>query len=802
MKKIFFLIIHLILLENSNSQDNFNRDINFNGFFNFQYELKSNKIFLEIDKLDHDFLYVNSLKTGLGSNDIGLDRGKLGKHRVVRFKRYGNKILLIEPNLKYRANSDNIFERKSVEEAFAFSVIFGFEILESNSNKFKIDITPFLLLDSNGVSDQLKNLNQGNYDIDLSKSSIDLSNTKAFPKNVEFETLLTFKGIAAGSLIRSVSPDSKLVSIIQHHSFIELPDNNYIPRKFDPRIGAIMTSYMDYATSIEEPILKRNIIRHRLNKKNIESTYSEPIEPIIYYLDPGTPEPVKSALIEGALWWNEAFEKIGYKNAFQVKVLPENADPMDCRYNMIQWVHRSTRGWSYGASVVDPRTGEIIKGHVSLGSLRIRQDYLIAQSLISKPYENDMNNKLMLEFALARIRQLSAHEIGHTLGFAHNFASSSNDRSSVMDYPHPYLNIKNNKIDFSKAYSKGIGEWDKVSVAYSYSEFENVNENRSLDSIIESAYKRGLRFITDFDARSVSGAHVNAHLWDNGQDIIKELNNIFSIRNLAISNFSKFNIKKGEPFSQLEDVFVPLYFMHRYQTEAAIKLIAGMNYNYSTRDDNQLIVEDLNYKVQKNALKSIMQSLNAKHLAIPRNILQLFPPRAYGFPRTRESFQSKTGVSFDPLSAAETASEMSTSLLFNVERLNRLHIQHKLDNTKMSVSEFLDNLLSFSFGLNHKDEYLNEVQHVINLNILTYLLKTSIEKKLFIQNRNLLVNYINKINNNLYENKKEIHENYVFLINDFSENQTYYIEKTSLNIPDGSPIGTESCSLNTINNGN
>jgi len=802
MKKLFFLIINLTFIGNLYSQDDFNRDIDYKGFFNFQYELKSNKIFLELDELDQDFLYINSLKTGLGSNDIGLDRGKLGKQRIVRFKRYGNKILLIQPNLKYRANSENIAERKSVEEAFAFSVIFGFDILESSSNKFKIDLTPFLLQDSNGVIDRLKNSNQGNYTIDLSKSSIDLSNTKAFPKNVEFETLLTFKGNGNGSLIRSVSPDSKLVSIIQHHSFIELPDDNYSPRKFDPRSGAIMTSYMDYATDIDEPILKRNIIRHRLNKKNIESSYSEPAEPIIYYLDPGTPEPVKSALIDGALWWNEAFEEIGYKNAFQVKVLPEDADPMDCRYNMIQWVHRSTRGWSYGASVVDPRTGEIIKGHVSLGSLRIRQDFLIAQALMNKPYENSINNKPMLELALARIRQLSAHEIGHTLGFAHNFASSSNDRSSVMDYPHPLLDIKNNKIDFSKAYSVGIGDWDKVSVAYSYSEFINKNEERLLDSIMESAYNKGLRFITDYDARSQSGAHINAHLWDNGQDIVEELDNIFSIRNLAISNFSKFNIRKGEPYSKLEDVFVPLYFMHRYQTEAAVKLIAGMNYNYSTRGDNQLIVEHVNKKVQKDALKSIMNSLSAKHLAIPKNILELFPPRAYGYPRTRESFQSKTGVSFDPLSAAETASEMSTALLLNVERLNRLHTQHILDKTKMSVSEFLENLLSFSFGLDHKDEYLNEVQHVINLNILTYLLKISTEKKLFVQNKNLLVKYIDKVNNNSYKNKKQIHEDYIFLIKDFVKNPSYYDRKTSVKIPDGSPIGSESCSLNKINNGN
>ena len=794
MKSIHLIIFYCFSMFFLRSQENINKDIEFNGFFDFKYEEKSNKIFLEVDKLNYDFLYIHSLTTGLGSNDIGLDRGQLGDQKIVRFKKYGNKLLLIQPNQKYRAYTDNILEKKSVKEAFAFSVIYGFEIIDSDSGSYKIDLTPFLMQDAHGVSDRLNNLKQGNYKIDLSKSSIELTNTKAFPKNVEFEALLTYKGRPNSYLIPSVSPDSKLISLIQHHSFIELPDDNYSTREFDPRSGAIMTSYMDYATEIEKPIIKRKIIRHRLKKKNVNSEYSDPEEPIIYYLDPGTPEPVKSALIEGALWWNDAFEEIGFKNAFQVKVLPEGADPMDCRYNMIQWVHRSTRGWSYGASVVDPRTGEIIKGHVSLGSLRIRQDFLIAQSLMNRPYEFDNDNdQPMLELALARIRQLSAHEVGHTLGFAHNFASSSNNRASVMDYPHPLLAINKDGIDFSNSYSVGIGDWDKVSVAYSYSEINDQNEKPFLDKILENAYKKGLRFITDSDARSSSGSHVNAHLWDNGKNVTQNLNEIFKIREKAISNFSEYNIKKGEPFSKLEDLFVPLYFMHRYQTEAVIKLIGGMDYNYSTRGDGQLIVKDLEYKIQNDALQSVLKSLDAKHLTIPKNILNLFPPRAYGYPSNRESFKGRTGVSFDPFSAAQTASEFSINLLLNTERLNRIKVQSSVNSSRFNLNKLFDDILSSTFGKNHKDEYLNEIQHIINTNILTYLLKITIDKNAFVQVQNTANKYINLISNNYFKSSKVHYEDYQFIIKDFKINPESYKGKISKKIPDGSPIGSESC---------
>jgi len=807
MKNLMQLIT-LLLFFSGFSQSILDKDlVKYEGFFDFYYDIKTDKIYLEVENLNSDFLYISSLATGIGSNDIGLDRGQLGSERLVSFQKSGNKLLLIQPNLSFRAITKNKAEENSIKQAFAKSVIFGFKILETNDDKYLVDFTSFLMQDKHGVADRLKLAKQGVYSIDKTKSAIELNHTKSFPKNSEFEALLTFSGKPTGKLITSgVSPDPSLISVVQHHSFIELPDNEYKPREFDPRSGALAISFMDYATPVEDEITKKYITRHRLEKIDPNLEYSEAKEPIIYYLDPGTPEPVRSALIEGATWWNEAYEAIGFKNAFQVKILPDDADPMDCRYNVIQWVHRSTRGWSYGASVVDPRTGEIIKGHVSLGSLRIRQDFLIAQALLSKPFVDDNNNDPMLKMAIARIRQLSAHEVGHTIGFAHNFAASTNNRSSVMDYPHPLIKITNDEIDLSEAYAEGIGDWDKVSVAYSYSEFDSENEKVELKNILDNAYANGLRFITDSDARANNGAHANAHLWDNENDIVKGLNDILLVRNKAINDFSKFNIKSFETYSKLEDVFVPLYFLHRYQTEAVVKLIAGLDYNYATRDDNQTVVNDLSFSRQSKALASIIKTLEVNNLAIPKSKLELFPPRAYNYPRTRESFKSMTGVSFDPFSAVSTASEMSLSLLLNPERMNRLIVQSSLSKTplqNMNLNYLLTTLTNntfktkYNFNSKNYDKYMFENQQVINNNYLKFLLNLASNKKSFFQVksiankeiRNIATFLSSKKNKNIYSSE------YLNTIRKFNTKPELFELISSPKIPDGSPIGSTHCNL-------
>ncbi|PPK93999.1 uncharacterized protein DUF5117 [Nonlabens xylanidelens] len=767
----------------------------FTGYYNFTYQEDKGSITLVVKDLDKEFLYVHSLTSGLGSNDIGLDRGQLGGGVVVKWVKSGNKLLLMQPNLKYRASSSNVDEKASIEQAFARSVLFGFEIKESKNGAYTIDLTPFLMQDAHGVAKRLKDRRQGTYKLDKSRSALWMENTKSFPKNSEFEAMLTFTGTPTGRDVRSVAPDASSISVIQHHSFVKLPDAGYEPREFHTRSGSFYTSYMDYSTPVFEPIQKRFITRHRLEKKNPNAAQSEAVEPIVYYLDRGTPEPIRAALLEGAGWWNEAFKSAGYIDAFQVKMLPENADPMDLRYNVIQWVHRSTRGWSYGGSITDPRTGEIIKGHVSLGSLRIRQDFLIAQGLLKEPFKNsDDNYKPMMEMALARIRQLGAHEVGHTLGFAHNFAASVNDRASVMDYPHPKYDILNGAISLDDAYGVGMGSWDDLIVQYSYGNPNgNQSESAYLKSIIKKADFAGLKFISDSDARATGGASASGHLWDNGSSPSEELDHILKVREIAMNQFSIHNIKSGEPLSVLEDVFVPVYFAHRYQVEAAVKLIGGVEYGYLTKDESQ------NFKVvdvtlQRQALQSILRSIEPETLKIPSSVLQLFPPRAYGYGRTRESFKSETGVSFDALNAAATSVDMTFDLLFHPQRVNRIATQN---STRMSGNN--DNYLDLSTVIkgvseivfdsnNGIDSYETSIAHRSQELFLNHLMNLIASTRTNIEVKAAARNELNSIEKEL--NKRDSFENQLLSqIKNFNTHPELFKVKQLPSIPDGSPIG-------------
>jgi hypothetical protein len=684
----------------------------FPGFFPFYWDAKAGKIWLEIDKWNTEFLYVESLPAGIGSNDIGLDRGQLGNSAIVRFDRVGPRVLLVAPNYNFRATTNNPDERLAVKDAFAESTLWGFEVAAEEGTRVLVDATSFYLRDVHQVTNTLQRLQQGTYRLEPSRSAFYLPTT------------LTFTGEPAGQLVRDVVPVPEAITVRERHSFVQLPPPGFKPRVFDPRSSFQNVDYMDFATPIEEPVTKRFITRHRLQKKDPSARVSEAVEPIVYYVDRGAPEPVRSALVEGARWWNQAFEAIGYKDAFRVEIMPADVDPMDVRYNVIQWVHRSTRGWSYGNSLVDPRTGEIIQGRVSLGSLRDRQDFLIAEGLLAPYDKTNTASPKLLEMVLARLRQLSAHEVGHTLGLQHNYAASPVSRASVMDYPAPRAKLGADGVpDLSDAYAKGIGEWDKVSVAYGYQDFPaGTNEQQALDRTLSEAFARGLMYLTDQDARPPSSASSVAHLWDNGTNVIDELGNVMKVRAAALRRFGENNIREGAPMATIEEVLVPIYMYHRYQVEAAAKVVGGQDYVFSVKGKGDRNPQIVSPEEQRRALAAVLETIKPDALAVPESLLRLIPPRPSGYPRTREDFRIRTQPVFDSLAPAEAAADHVSGFLFNQERAARLVQFHARDARNPGLGEVIDKILTSTWKAPAAQGYAGEIQHTVNMIILNDLM--------------------------------------------------------------------------------
>ena len=694
------------------------------GYFNLYWDAKQGKLWLEIDKWNSEFLYQSGLPAGIGSNDIGLDRGQLGATRIVRFERSGPKVLLIQENLDYRAVSKDPHERRTVHDSFAESALWGFTVAAEEKDRALVDATDFFLRDAHGIPAVLHRTKQGAYHLDASRCAIYLPQTKNFPLNTEVEATLTFAGEEPGRRVRDVTPSPESITVREHHGFVQLPPPGYKPRAYDPRASFFGIGYMDYATPISEPILKRFIARHRLEKKDPSAAVSEAVQPIVYYLDRGVPEPIRSALLEGARWWNQAFEAAGYKNAFRVELMPEGADSMDLRYNVIQWVHRATRGWSYGAAVIDPRTGEIIKGHVTLGSLRVRQDFLIAESLLA-PYEKGKPvSPKMQEMALARLRQLAAHEVGHTLGLMHNYSASTVNRSSVMDYPPPYVELATDgTLDVSAAYAAGIGEWDKISIAFGYQDFTpGTNEEAALSKTLLDAYGRGLRYLTDQDARPAGSSSSLAHLWDSGANAVDELNRLMQVRSVALRRFGENNIREGAPLATLADVLVPLYLLHRYQVEATSKLIGGMDYTFALRGDGEMPTQIVAPAEQRRALAAVLATLKPEVLALPEPLLKMIPPRPPDYERGREHFKIHTSPAFDAFAPAEAAAQHTLQFLFNPERAARLVEFHARNAENPGLEEVLDAILAATWKTPHGGGSLEQIANSVDMVVLYNLM--------------------------------------------------------------------------------
>src|SRR5574341_1476995 len=660
------------------------------GFFPLYWDSTAGHLYLEISRFSTEVMHIQGMGAGLGSNDIGVERGNLQGSEIVFFERQGPKVLLVEPNYNFRASARDSSEVRSVRESFARSVRWGFQVAAESPGRVLVDLTDYLLRDPNVITQRLR---PGAYRVDVSRSSIYLPMTKNFPQNTEIEVELTWvrqppTGPGAGGLggggggfggfagpagffegVADVAADGEAASLRIHHSFVQLPDGNYTPRKFDPRASYGPVMWRDYSSppdGNEYSMDVRYIRRHRLKKQNPTATTSDPVRPIVYYLDPGVPEPQRSALLEGTSWWNQAFTAAGYRNAFRVEIRPDSISPLDVRYNVINWVHRSTRGYSSGATVTDPRTGEIMKGLVTLGSLRYRQDYMIAEALLLPYKTGDEVPAEPREWAVARIRQLAAHEVGHTLGFQHNYYDSKVGRTSVMDYPHPFVALKSDgSLDVSQVYERGIGEWDSVAIRWGYQDFPpGTNEAAALQKILDDAWARDVRFLTNQDM----SANPRSDQWSNGWDPAAELNRMMEIRRTVLRRWGETAIRRGMPVAMMEELLVPAYMYHAFQLEATASTLGGMHYIYALRGDGRDPAPPVPASEQRAALTALLAVLKPAELALPDEAVRKLPPPPSGYPRSRELFQRYTGLMFDKISPAVSMAHMAVGSLLTPDR--------------------------------------------------------------------------------------------------------------------------------------
>ncbi|HEX7180231.1 MAG TPA: zinc-dependent metalloprotease, partial [Thermoanaerobaculia bacterium] len=695
---------------------------------------KAGKVWLEVPKASGpggevgSYIYVESLLTGLGSNPVGLDRGQIGDTRVVTFRRVGGRLLVEQPNLRFRALSEDPAEVQAVRESFATSVLWAGEIAASDPDgRVLVDFTSFLVRDAHDVVARFRQSGQGSWSFDAARSVVDFENCLAFPENLEFEAILTYQSGDPGELIRQTAPTPTAVTLVQHHSLLRLPGPGYEPRPFDPRAGSFAVDFQNYAAPLAAPIETRWIVRHRLEKTDPTAERSTVKEPIVFYVDPGTPEPVRSALVEGASWWKEAFDRAGFIDAYRVELLPPGAHPLDARFNVIQWVHRSTRGWSYGGGIIDPRTGEMLKGHVTLGSLRVRQDRLLFEGLAGTEKTGSGAPDDPVVLSLARIRQLAAHEVGHSLGLSHNFAASTYGRASVMDYPAPLVRVTpQGDLDLSSAYATGMGVWDLFAIRWAYAQFPaGTDERAALDAMVREAIGRGLIFLTDEDARPAGAANPLAILWDNGADAVDSLQQALAVRRIALSRFGERNIAPGRPLALLQEVLAPLYFHHRYQLDGALKVVGGLEYTYALRGDAQPPARPVSGDRQRKALASVLETLSPEALDLPEPVLGLLLPRPAGYNPNPEMIRGFTAPAFDPLGAAAAMADMTVQGLLQPERAARLVDFHRRDPKLPGLQEVLNELTAKAFGASPKDSRQAELRRTVQWVVVRRLIDLS-----------------------------------------------------------------------------
>lgn len=640
------------------------------------------------------YLYVTALRTGLGSAPVGLDRARLGDTQVLAFRRVGPRVLAEFENPRFRAAGAPAAEQAAAREAFATSVVWQGKIEQTLADgRLLVDLSGFLTRDVIGIADALKQGGEAGFKPVAELSMADPAAVRVFPENVEFEALQTFASETPGPEVRNIAPDPRLVTLAVRHSLVKLPAPGYTPRPFDPRSGAFDGLVMDYAAPLDRDIVQRYARRFRLEKTDPAAAVSPVRKPIVFYVDRAAPEPVRTALVEGARWWAAAFEAAGFKDAYRVEVLPEGADPLDVRYNVINWVNRATRGWSYGQAVTDPRTGEIVKGSVLLGSLRVRQDMLIFEGLVGADESGKGGPNDPIQVSLARLRQLSAHEVGHSLGFAHNFAASSQDRASVMDYPAPRVKLTDGRIDLSDAYGVGVGAWDRFIVDWLYGDGDPEAKARKAAAT--------LRYTADNDARPIGSGQPHGAIWDDGADPVAELARVMTVRRAAIAGFGPQALRPGEAAQALKRKYAPIYLLHRYQLEAAAKVLGGVDFSYAVKGDASATAAVVPADRQRAALAGLLAAMAPEALDTPEALIPLLSSGQSGDTDRQyqiEVFDGAGGPVFDSLSAADVAAGLVLDNLLAPERLTRLVDQRRRDPAQPGVGEVVDRLLTQAFA--------------------------------------------------------------------------------------------------------
>jgi uncharacterized protein DUF4953/uncharacterized protein DUF5117 len=669
------------------------------GYFPLYWDAAKGKLLLEIPRLGEEFLFLPSLATGLGDVDLPLDRGDIGNSQLARFARSGPKVMLTLENTAFRATGDNAALQRSVEESFATSTVAAFDAVAQEGDRLLVDATPFFLSDVPDVRGVLRG--QGTFFLDRDRSAIYLPHTKGFPRNTEIEATLTFTSDNPGRAVRAHAPEGRAVTLRQHLSLVQLPDPGYQPRRFDPRIGLFAVSFFDFAKPLDQEPVTRYIIRHRLIKRDPSAALSEPVQPIVYYLDPGIPEPYRSAFREGAMWWNTVFEAAGFKNAFRVEDLPDSADPMDARYNVIQWVHRDEPGYSVGPSFVDPRTGEIIKAAVRMESNRSQSDYNIYAGALDPRAEtawlgdwlSDLDSGTSATaFAMARRRQHAAHEVGHTLGLAHNFIAAAQGRASVMAYPAPLITLKNGRLDLSQAYRTGPGAWDTLALRYAYTQFAPGQEDAGLAAVIADDFRQGLRFVTNPDEGN-DNSYPEGTTWVNGADAVEELARVQAVRRVLIDRFDERAVHPGEPLALLTKRFTTVYLHHRFTIDAAVKAVGGMEYRYAVRGDSPPPTAIIPPARQRRALELLLDAVQPAELAVPERVLRLMAPTPFGYRADPWAFASPAAPAFDQLAVARALAHQVIGGLLAPPRAARLAAFHDRDPREPALTEVVGRII-------------------------------------------------------------------------------------------------------------